>query len=208
LSIEPLRKFEVLEYGEVHVLEAGVTKDVARHGTKVAQCIRNQGRVPLHVAAARSQCIEVGRGRRTLGPHRGGIGCRREGLNAGDSAGYTATAKARARAVGNGTRGGFEVGGVANEIPTVGVFERPAEIVRAVDDIPRLRACQGHDGVELPAFQQLAEAFLSGKLVTGRDRSAMADIEIAVAEFRQWIRGVLRLAAEAVERTVVEAMTI
>jgi len=34
LSAEPLRELEVLEYGEVHVLETGVTEDVPAHGAE------------------------------------------------------------------------------------------------------------------------------------------------------------------------------
>jgi hypothetical protein len=34
LSVEPLLELEVLEHGEIHVLEAGVPEDVPAHGAK------------------------------------------------------------------------------------------------------------------------------------------------------------------------------
>ena len=61
LSSEPLRKLEVLEYGEVHVLEARVAEDVPAHISEGSSPIRGQDRVAGYEAASRSKFTEGGR---------------------------------------------------------------------------------------------------------------------------------------------------
>ena len=66
LGVDPLRKLEALEYGEVHVLEAGVAEDVPAHGAEGSSLGRNQDRVAHYVAATDRQRAGVGGDRRTL----------------------------------------------------------------------------------------------------------------------------------------------
>jgi hypothetical protein len=122
-----------------------------------------------------------------------------------------ATAKARARAERNGIRTGPEVGGVPEEIPAISSISAIAEIKgngAAFAYVPRLGGLNAHDGVELPAFQELAIAFDPGNFVTGRDSEPLADVEVAAAVFRPWIPAVLREVSGTIQRAVVEAMTV
>ncbi len=66
LSVVPLLEGEVLEYGEIHVLEGRVAEDVPAHGAKGSRLGRNHDRVALYVAATLTQRTEVGGHRRTL----------------------------------------------------------------------------------------------------------------------------------------------
>ena len=77
-----------------------------------------------------------------------------------------------------------------------------------VDHVPRLRTRKGHDGVELPAVQQLAVAFWPGYFVTGRESGAVPDVEVAGGVFPIRIPAVLRLPAETIQGTIVQAMTV
>src|SRR5579863_5610545 len=114
-----------------------------------------------------------------------------------------------ARAVGKGTCAArLEVGGVPEEIPAIGEVSAPAEIVLAVVHGPRLAALKVHDGVDLPAFQQLAKAFFPGKGVTGRESEAVPDVEVAAGVLGRRIIGVLREGSETAYGTVVQAMTV
>ncbi len=72
LGAEPLPPLEVLEYGEVQVLEARIPEDVPAHGAKSPIQGRSQHRVTLHVAAADGQRRGVGGDRRALRPQRRG----------------------------------------------------------------------------------------------------------------------------------------
>ena len=66
---------------------------------------------------------------------------------------------------------------------------------------------QAYDRVELPPFQQLGKAFDPRKIIRGRDRKAVPDVEVAVAILQPWVGAVLRQVSETVQGTVVEAMT-
>ena len=57
----------------------------------------------------------------------------------------------------------FEIGWFAKEIPAIGGFACCAEVIPLIIDIPRLAALKRDDGVDLPAFQELAPGFLFGK---------------------------------------------
>src|SRR5437879_10275240 len=52
LGVVSLLEREVLEYGEIHVLEARVAEDVPAHRSKGSKHGRNQHRVAVHVAAS------------------------------------------------------------------------------------------------------------------------------------------------------------
>src|ERR1700694_356032 len=90
LGVEPLLEREVLEYREVHVLEARVAEDVPAHRAIGSGLVRNHHRVALHDAAAGVERTEVGGHRLALPPHRGGLGGGKGAHDAGDAAGYTA----------------------------------------------------------------------------------------------------------------------
>src|SRR5579863_8969335 len=114
-----------------------------------------------------------------------------------------------ARAVGKGTCAArLEVGGVPEEIPAIGEVSAPAEIVLAVVHGPRLAALKVHDGVDLPAFQQLAKAFFPGDGITGRESEAVPDVEVAAGVLVAWITGVLREEPVTIPGVVVEAMSV
>jgi hypothetical protein len=59
--------------------------------------------------------------------------------------------------------------------------------------LPWLRGGKGHNRVELPAFQQLAESFDSRNVVSGCGSQAIANIEIAAGVFLREIVAVLRV---------------
>ena len=69
-------------------------------------------------------------------------------------------------------------------------------------------ALHGHDGVELPPFQQLGVAFFPGNGVTSRDRQAVPNVEVAAAVLPLWMRAVLWSLSLEIQGTVVEAMTV
>lgn len=52
LSVEPLLEREILEDGEVYVLEAIVAENVAAHGAKGSSLRRNHGRAAGNEAAS------------------------------------------------------------------------------------------------------------------------------------------------------------
>src|SRR2546422_10474124 len=156
LGVVSLLELELLEHGEIHVLEARVPEDVPAHRAKGSSLGRNHHRFALHEAATgfeRSAGAWVGSDRLTLRPHRGGSGGGKEGLDGRDATGYTATRRATVSAVWEGTRAGPEVVGVAVEVPAIGEVPAPAEIVPQVVAEPRLGALKADDRVELPALQ-------------------------------------------------------
>src|SRR5579863_4691883 len=124
-------------------------------------------------------------------------------------ASYTARST-EARAVGKGTCAArLEVGGVPEEIPAIGEVSAPAEIVLAVVHGPRLAALKVHDGVDLPAFQQLAKAFFPGDGITGRESEAVPDVEVAAGVLRRCVIGVLRhVSVYSIQGAVVQAMSV
>src|ERR1700680_643350 len=98
--------------------------------------------------------------------------------------------------------------GVPEEIPTTGAFAGIAEIIRGVIDQPGLARGNAQDSVHLPAFQQLAKAFLPGKGVASLEGEAVSRVIVAVAVLSCGIGAVLRDPAETAQGAVVEAMTI
>ena len=116
-----------------------------------------------------------------------------------------------ARAKRKGIRTGPEVGGVAKEIPAISGLPALAPVDgmgAAFGDVPRLGALEGHDGVELPAFQHLSKALDPGNVVTGRESKTVPDIEVAAAVFGPGFRVVLREVSGTIQGTVVQAMTV
>src|SRR2546427_2503324 len=90
LGVVSLLELELLEYGEIYVLEARVAEDVPAHRAKGSSLGRNHHRLAFDVAAAGLERIGVGGHRLALFPHRGGVGGRKVSLDAGNPAGYTA----------------------------------------------------------------------------------------------------------------------
>src|SRR5882762_10953425 len=127
------------------------------------------------------------------------LGARNAGLRSVKSA-------VKAAAVRNADLAGSEVGRIAEDVPAIGIFSGPAEIIPAVPCRPRLGCLNIHDGVDLPAFQHLGKPFDSGNVVSGRESKSMADVEVAARIFGLSIVAVLRQPAEAVQRSVVEPM--
>src|SRR6266478_10242653 len=72
LGVEPLLEREVLEYGEIHVLEARVAEDIPAHGAEGTTLGRNQNRFTAYVAASFLQRTGVWGHRRTLRSQRRG----------------------------------------------------------------------------------------------------------------------------------------
>src|SRR5262249_12573285 len=150
-----------LEDGEIHILEARIAEDIPAHGAEGSGLGRNHHRSTVrgHVAAAGGQGGEVGRlCYALLRQCRGQI--RRDAGNlrlrrATDAAETLRDVSDVAEvAVRNPTpAAGLEVVGVSIEIPAVGKFSGPAEIVTRVVNIPGLGSLKVHDGVELPALQ-------------------------------------------------------
>src|SRR6202011_4416812 len=102
LGVVALLEREVLEYRQIHVLEARVTEEVPAHRAKGSPRLRNQNRFAGHEAARVVLRTGVGGDRRALRPHRGGLVVCKGTLDAGDAAGHTAVFAAGA--VGNGLR--------------------------------------------------------------------------------------------------------
>src|SRR6267378_7886082 len=73
LCAEPLPELEVLEHGEIHVLEARVPEDVPAHISEGSQCVRSQDRVARREAAGSRQIIGSGATSRR-GEGAGGMG--------------------------------------------------------------------------------------------------------------------------------------
>ena len=79
---------------------------------------------------------------------------------------------------------------------------------RAVKHQPWLSALHGHDGVELPPFQRLAVALFPGNGVTGCDRQAVPNVEVAAGVLRFLIPAILRGESLKIQGTIVEAMPV
>src|SRR5262249_715710 len=161
LRAVPLRELEGLEYGEIHVLEARIAEDIPAHDAEGSGLGRNHHRSAVrgHVAAAGRQRREIGRLcpallRQCRGQVRRDAGNLR--LPRATDAGETLrdVSDFTEVAVRNPTpAAGLEVAGVSIEIPAVGKFSGPAEIVTRVVNIPGLGSLKIHDGVELPPLQ-------------------------------------------------------
>jgi len=65
LGVEPFLEREVLEYGEIHVLEARVAENVPAHRAKGSPLGRNQNRFAAYVAASVLERTGVGSNRNT-----------------------------------------------------------------------------------------------------------------------------------------------
>src|SRR5260370_10377449 len=61
LCLDSLSEFEALGDGQVHVVETGVTKDVATHGAKLASSVRDQHGTADHIAVPRRPCERRGK---------------------------------------------------------------------------------------------------------------------------------------------------
>src|SRR5689334_11423155 len=118
LSVVALFERKVLEYREIHVLEAQVAKEVTAHGAEGSRRGWKQNRVSGHVAATLRKRTGVGGDRRTLL-----IKCRGELSYDAAHPGCLRATKTGLRideAEGNGGRAaGLEVGRVAEEIPAI-----------------------------------------------------------------------------------------
>src|SRR5262249_42442003 len=112
--------------------------DIPAHGAIGSRRVGNQNRVAFDVAAGRLERALVGSLRYALLPHRGGLRGGKEALHAGDAAGDTAPASTSTSAIGERTGGCLEVRRIPEEVPAVGELVNAAEIVVAVNDVPRL----------------------------------------------------------------------
>src|ERR1700730_6633693 len=119
LSLYLLSELEGFGDREIHVVEAGIAKDIAAHVAKLSGTVRNQDRIAHHIAI-----VGAGeRAHRSRAKGSGGIqASRRNGACASPAAARTETRKPIGA-------DGSEVRWVANEIPTVGVFVGAAEII-------------------------------------------------------------------------------
>src|SRR4029077_14367279 len=117
-------------------------------------------------------------------------------------------ANCESRAVGNGNRARLEVGRAAGDIPAVTLIPAPGEIVAGVENVPRLGALNRYDGVELPAFQQLAKALDAGNGVSGSEGEAVPDVEVTVAVLSLGMGAVLRERPETIEGIAIEAVAV
>src|SRR5260370_15639763 len=133
-----------------------------------------------------------------------GLRCAKN-LAGGNAAG---TGNAETRAEWNGIRSGLEIGGVPEEIPAMLGFAGQAEIVGGVGDVTGVGALDAHDGVDLPAFQELAKALPAGKSITSCESEAVPHVEVAAAITCPRIPAVLRERSETILGTVVQAMTV
>src|SRR5207302_2177665 len=169
-GVQPFLEREILEYGEIHVLEARVTEDAPTHRTERVSDGRNHHRFAVlgHVAATgRSGQRSDIRGHLTRTGHRRGqraYDLANPGAGRATHTGkVTATAREevgrKAGAERKRTGGDLEVVRVPEEIPATQVLAIPGATVRSIVYGPRLRSRNRHDGVEPPAFEQLAEAF-------------------------------------------------
>src|SRR5260370_38886786 len=61
LCLDSLSEFEALGDGQVHVVETGVTKDVATHGAKLPSSVRDQHGTADHIAVPRRPCERRGK---------------------------------------------------------------------------------------------------------------------------------------------------
>src|SRR5260370_6335 len=151
--------------------------------------------------------------RQTLVPHGRGLRVGKLGHQAGDAAGYSATASAGSSAIRKGTRATPpEVLGVAEETPTLAFFPSggPSKgvVVRGVKNVPGQAALKRDDSVDLPAFQHLGKALCAGKGVTSRERPVVPDVEVAVGVLCLYVIAVLRQRSETVQGTFVQRMAV
>src|SRR3981189_1324917 len=141
----PLLELEVLEYGEGHGTQSRVTEDIPPHVAVSSQRRSNKERVAIcgHVAATRLQrCSRRGVGCTPCNRRRNRKRWRNSavyGRNGARNAGLRSVKSAiKAAAVRNADLAGSEVGGIAEDVPAIGVFAGPAEIIPAVPCRPRL----------------------------------------------------------------------
>src|SRR5262249_36747970 len=62
--------------------------------------------------------------------------------------------------------------------------------------------------IDLPAFEDLAEAVDAGDVVTARESKAVPDVEVAAGVLQLRIVAVLRQRSKTIQRTSVEAMAV
>src|SRR5580692_454800 len=138
LGAEPLLPPELLEHGEIHVLEARVAEDVPAHISEGSRRGRSHNRFAGRVAAGTHEIAGAANAKGAPGicrTHRrpgGAIGNRRAGKsiyaaccctsNTANiiSINWSRPANAEACTKGNGICAGTEVGRVAVEIPAIG----------------------------------------------------------------------------------------
>src|SRR5579862_2642928 len=161
LRAHPLTELPALRDREIPVTKAGVAEEISRHRAKAAQCGWNHYRVALRVAAKIRE-------RR----HHQGSRCFRY-----------ASRVAGPGKVRDGSRPRCEVRWIAEEIPALNAragdtrLACAADVRAGVSRPPGLRAVQSHNRVQLPAFQQLRERFLTGNVIRRSQREVMADVE-------------------------------
>ena len=71
---------------------------------------------------------------------------------------------------------GVEVGGIAEEVPSLSALVRQADVVAGVDHVPGLSGLHGHDGVELPSLQELGPGLGAGDGVGDRQGETVVDV--------------------------------
>src|SRR5579863_10397127 len=205
-------KCEVLEDGSVQVVEPCIAENVAAHVAVGPQCWRNQDRVAVRGDEA-AEAVQRGRawgfGYAVRNPRRSPSASEGGAVPALIWVCITTAGSAgEAAAVGDAVRAGGEVERIAGDVPTIGAFPRAADIVPGVPDVPGLRGGIAVNGVDLPAFQQLAKALDPGNIVGGCECEAMANVEVAVRVLGSRISTVLRQRPKAVDGAIVEAMGI
>src|SRR5258708_26262084 len=170
LGTEALAPLEVLGHRQIHVLETCIAEDVPSHGAESAKSRRNQDRLAVRIAAK-------GRQRIARITHRSSV----------QSQCFCATSAitwicriTAAREKRDSYRSRFEILRVPEEIPAVrDQLAGSADIGARIHYPKRLCTRQAHDGVDLPAFQELAEAVFPRKQVSHGKGEAMAHVEIA-----------------------------
>src|SRR5205807_2956897 len=183
LRLQPFSEFEALGDGKVDVMETCVAEDVATHSAKGSERRRKKRRFAISIATGEGQHI-LGGLRRRISQARGrACWCSaRHAKNIAKSGrgGIGINRKARWRDIGEAIRPlRPKVRRIAEEIPAIGQIAGSAQIKGLVIDSPRLPALQRDDGIELPAFKELAPGFLLRERVGHGERKAVSNVKVA-----------------------------
>src|ERR1700687_59116 len=201
LRFGPFPEFKTLANGEIDVVETSIAENVATHGAKLADPIRDQNRIAYHIAIVSPNG----------GISKGGC-CGRTDLSSGSKAGRrdsgacAGPAPARTEARNPVGTDGLKVRRVAEEIPAVSRFARSAEAIVLIIDIPWLSRLHGDDGVELPALQQLAPGLFLGERISHGKSEAVAKVFVAAGMFQERMRAVLRKERDPIRGQVIQGV--
>lgn len=169
---------KVLDQREIPILEGQPGEDVGPAGSECAKRRRDENRIARGEATEIVECCSRPPCDSSVQSQR----LRRTSPVGGTREEWDALARQLAK-----------VRRISEEVPAVGEFPSPGDIIQAVARGVRATALHGHNRIDLPAIQQVVEGLHRRRNVVGQCQSpAISNIERQVRIFGFWIEAVLR----------------